>query len=86
MGFIHKMAAKIRYGTKLRRCHPLYISEPANGRLVGSWFYGVVLISRAWIRRLVPLFSERRGNCPKFRQKFDSALIRRRVVAKRHTM
>ena len=40
-------------------------------------------ISCDWICRLVPLFSVRWGNCFNFRQKFDGALIRRRVATKR---
>ena len=33
-----------------------------------------------------PLFWGRWGNCPKFRQKFDGALIHRPVIAKRHNI
>ena len=45
-------------------------SELANGRLRPKNFlrsvgvYSVILISRAWIRRIVLLFSGRWGNCP----------------------
>jgi len=50
-----------------------YISEPANGRLVSIFVnsrgYGVILVFRDWIRRLVPLFSGRWKNCRKFRRK-----------------
>jgi len=63
-----------------------YISEPAYGWLVGvlwnSWGYGVILVSHDWILHFVPLFSGSWGNCPKFCQKFDSALIWRVVIPK----
>ena len=63
-----------------------YISEPANGQFLGmvrnSWGYGVILVSHDWILHFVPLFSGSCGNCPKFCQKFDSALIWRVVVPK----
>jgi len=63
-----------------------------NRRMDGSWLgydelgYGVILISRDWIRRIVPLFLGRWGNCPKFRQKYDDALIRRLVVTERRNI
>ena len=53
----------------------------SEGRLVGSWGYSVVLISRDWILRLVPLFSGRWANFPEFCQKLDRALIWRVVVS-----
>jgi len=53
----------------------------ARGYVTDSWGYGVILISRDWILRLVPLFSGRWGNCPKLCQKFD-ALIWQVVVTK----
>ena len=42
-----------------------------------SWGYGVILISRDWIRRRVPPpFSGRCGKIvPNFAEKFDGALI-----------
>ena len=36
---------------------------------VNSRGYGVILVFRDWIRRLVPLFSGRWKNCRKFRRK-----------------
>jgi len=53
----------------------LLMLSSQNQRMDGwSVFYeqlgfGVALISRDWIRRLVPLFSGRWANCPKFRRK-----------------
>ena len=51
----------------------------------GSWVWYEQL--GAWrnfsIPCLVTLFSGRWGNCPKFCQKFDGALIRRFVATKR---
>jgi len=55
-----------------------------NQWIDGSWvyydeleysviWYFVILCD--WIRRLIPLFSGRLGNCPKFRKKFDDALL-----------
>ena len=63
-----------------------------NRWMDGSWLgydelgYGVILIYRDWIRRIVPLFLGRWGNCPKFRQKYDDALIRRLVVTERRNI
>ena len=51
-----------------------------------SWGYGAISIFRAWIHRLIPLFSGRWGNCPKFHQKLDSALICQFVITKRRTV
>jgi len=53
--------------------------------ITNSWGYGVILISRNCIRRLICLFSGRWENCPKFRQKFHGAIIRRLVITKRAT-
>ena len=36
---------------------------------MNGWGCGVILISCDWIRHLIPLFSGRWGNCPKFCQK-----------------
>jgi len=46
-----------------------------------SWGYGVILIFHDWILCLIYLVAGKWENYPKFRQKFDSALIRRRQTA-----
>ena len=50
---------------------------------MNCWGYGVILISRDLILRLVPLFSRRWWNCTNFCQIFDDAPIWRVVITKR---
>ena len=58
----------------------------ARGYVTNSWGYGVILISRDWIRRLVPLFSGDGEIAPNFGKKVYGALIRRLIIAKRHPL
>jgi len=58
-----------------------------NQWMDGSWvFYEQLGVWCDWIRYLVPLFSGRWGNCPKFSPKFDGALIWWVVITKRLKM
>jgi len=48
--------------------------------------FGVILISHAWIRRLVPLFLGEMGKLPQILPKIDGALIRWLVIDERHNI
>jgi len=85
------MSVKVEVHNQIIAKFPLLALRSQNRQTGGSYFtkscgYGAILISRDWIRRLVPLYFWERGKLPHILPKRDGALIRRLVVAKRRNI